>query len=248
MKGTVLVFMIVAVIAYVVFESETARELVFKWRGAELGMKQGGAIPPKSVPDSSSQPEESESKPTKPLSIQKSAKQPSTEEKVIPTNLALNKPVAYLPKRIIINGKEWDGDGYYERYSIDKANYPSNLTDGNPNTVAYPASWFLDYIVDLGEVYKIDKINLFWGNFGKRGSNIYITAWRLSSQKELTVDWELVESHDYLDEEKTSLNLAPPISARRLRIYAESIDRDKLTLLNWIGIYELQVYGKPVEK
>jgi hypothetical protein len=242
MKNTVMVLFCVAIIAYVVFDSETVRELVFKWKGLELGMKQGSPVPPKELPDSGREqtiPKPAqlpEGKPTMSLP-------PGSVEL---TNVALSKPVTYLAKPITLGGELWDAAGYYERYSINKGNYPSNLTDGNLNTVAYPASWFLDYIVDLAEVYEIEKINLVWGIYGKKDTPAYITAWRLSAQKELTGDWQTVEFRDYLNEEKTVLNFPSPISARRLRIYAESFDRDKNLLLNWIGIHELEAYGKPI--
>jgi len=165
------------------------------------------------------------------------------------TNIALHKPVIYQSKQIILrqeNGKAklWDRDSFYEKYSINQGHYPSNLTDGNRATMAYPASWFFDYIIDLEEVYPIKKIVIYWGNFGV--SPKYITNWKIYTQTELeTVSqgnkWELLQEGNCPGSLETVLN--KNVNARRVRIMAESTNPEKGVLVNWIGVHELEIYS-----
>lgn len=168
-------------------------------------------------------------------------------------NVAVGKPVVYIGQQLLLEGnKLWDRDGYYERYSVNTGRYPSNLTDGNPQTMAYPAHWFFDYIVDMEKPYEIKVVNLVWGSFGKSDKHIYINSWQLFYQEELTGDkkldaehWKPLASGKIPDEIETAVLVDKKV--RRFRIRAQSIDEEKHSLYNWIGIHEFQAYAKPQE-
>jgi len=161
-------------------------------------------------------------------------------------NVALNKPVIYLGNLIPIPLERY----YYERYSVNTGNYARNLTDGNPETRAYPGHWAFDYVIDLQDVYDIKKVKLVWGSFGMRDKHTYITSWKLLYQENVTGnkelssdDWNIVGEGDFPDTTVTTLE--QPISARRFRIIAMSvkIEGRKLKLLNWIGMHEFKAYA-----
>jgi len=244
-EGVVWGFILLGIV-YVFVNSEMGKSLFLKFSKSGVELTISKETPPKKVPSS--------------LVEKKQSKQ-NVEQKLTPPkvdsilkNVAKGKPVIYIPKKIITSRGEWDRDMYYEKYSANMGNYPSNLTDGNPATVAYPASWFFDYIIDLEELHAISKINLVWKNYGERKEEIYITSWKLLAQKEMPDnkvlddnDWRIIDSRDHLDEKVTSLDFDPPILASRFRIYAESIDRKKQTLFNWIGIYEFEALTKKSE-
>lgn len=173
--------------------------------------------------------------------VQSTVKQQRTAKS---SNIALNKPVVYMKFPLI------DESFYYERYSVNLGNYPSNLTDGDLNTKAYPASRAFQYVIDLEGIYRIKKINLVWGDFGKCGKPIYITHWWLFSQNNLTgdksmtgEDWTLVKSGQCPDGKQTLCELENAISARRFKVVAVSFDEKRQAFMNWIGMAEFEAYS-----
>ncbi len=164
-------------------------------------------------------------------------------------DVAFQKPVVYIPRQIILKDSvEWNRDYYFLRYSVNAGKYSANLTDGNRNTYAYPGSWFFDFVIDLTEPYVINSIDLIWGSFGKEHN--YITSWYLYSQKDFSSgwdpnfysDWELIDSGGFPGSEVTQVQ--KPVLVQRFRIVAESIDKDKNELLNWIGMAQFNAYGE----
>lgn len=161
-------------------------------------------------------------------------------------DIAVGKPVVYLETPIVQDGKALDQRYNFERYSVNAGLYPSRLTDGNPSTRAYPASWFFDYVIDLGQVSEVKEIRLVWGSYGKEPN--YITEWRLYGQESFSQDaipnietqWTLIQDGGYPNSEVTVLR--KEISAKRFRIYAASLDHGKGVLLNWIGMTEFEAY------
>lgn len=161
-------------------------------------------------------------------------------------NIALGKPVVYLETPLVRDGKLLDQRYNYERYSVNAGLYPSRLTDGNNSTKVYPASWFLDYIVDLEQAYMVKEIRLVWGMYGKEPN--FITEWRLYSQESFTQkihpniegQWVLVEAGGFPNSEVTVVRR--DISASRFRIGAASIDQQKGILVNWIGMIAFEAY------
>ena len=107
----------------------------------------------------------------------------------------------------------------------------TNLVDGNDNTFAYPCNYWFDYTLDPGGSAFVDSVNVVWGYFGSDPR--YIQTWRLMG---LALDgrtWEVVASGLQPGASETLI----PVQNRyrKLRIAAEGS--------NWIGVYEVQVFG-----
>ena len=192
-------------------------------------------------------------------------------EKVDHPNIALNKPVAELFLDIKrIKGEDQKKYPYilqfdskrlkslvhfYEWHSVNLEGYPSHLTDGDHGTRAYPADFAFDYVVDLKGTYTLSEIRLDWGGtFGSHSEiNNYITRWELYGQDSFSnknyptmEDWELIKKGGIPGEKITPISekyLKKPV--RRLRIRASSEAKDNRQA-NWIGIYEIEAYGTPL--
>lgn len=182
-------------------------------------------------------------------------------------NVALNKPVTLVGSEVLIGGKPYDHISTNIAYSINMGLYPSNLTDGKRNTMAYPASWVFDYVIDLMDVHEIKKVNLVWAKYGKEKG--YITEWKLYSQKKLQSgekpspdsitkahtsnelpefrdNWEVVTCGKFPGSEVTTIDFKKSISVRRFRIAAVSINNGKSMFLNWIGIGQFEAYVEKI--
>src|SRR5262249_39386716 len=51
-------------------------------------------------------------------------------------------------------------------YSLARGYQASNLIDGDPSTLAYPASTQIDYQVSLGQPFQLSSAFINWGVFG----------------------------------------------------------------------------------
>jgi hypothetical protein len=118
-------------------------------------------------------------------------------------------------------------------YSLSRGLRASNLIDGVPNTLAYPASPHLDYQIALGQVTRLSSILVDWGAFGTNPS--FVNSWSLLARSSATAPWSLLATGGYPDNAFTVLSV--DFSATDLRVIADSA--------NWIGIYELQIKGTP---
>lgn len=107
----------------------------------------------------------------------------------------------------------------------------SNLVDGNESTFAYPCASQVDYTVDPGAATFFDTVNIVWGYFGT--SPIYVQSWQLLGLTSDGETWQTIAQGGYPGASATAVPVQN--SYRKLRIAATSI--------NWIGIYELEVYG-----
>lgn len=174
-------------------------------------------------------------------------------------NVAKAKPVSYLGKQLILRKesegqqqlKLWDRDKYYQWQCVNSEKYDYNLTDGEVETVAYPGSWYLDYIIDLKQIYMISKVVLVWGGYGE--DRKYITSWKLYGQKEFNnqkepaeSDWMPLKSGEFPNTAAASFELGTEV--RRFRLTAESIDPKSGNLMEWIGIFEFEAYTQPGAK
>ncbi len=163
-------------------------------------------------------------------------------------NVALGKPVAYLPSIVLGLDRAGDQVRWNLQHSVDKGYFPSNLVDGDADTLAYPASWFVDYVVDLQGSFDIQAVALVWGGYGE--SRDYITSWMIYAQDysgfaggaSSSDVWELFASGDFPNSAITVIN--KPVKASRFRIVAVSIDPETQLLQNWIGIQEFQACAK----
>jgi len=114
--------------------------------------------------------------------------------------------------------------------------YPtSNLTDGNGSTPAYPGAPEVDYELDFGSDTLVDFANVTWGYFGT--SPIYVQGWTLFGQRDGDFGWTALAQGGYPNANETQADVRRYV--RRLRLRADS--------LNWIGVYDLSVFGIPSE-
>ena len=159
-------------------------------------------------------------------------------------NVALGKPVAHVPSIVLGPDRASDLVRWNLQHSVDKGYFPSNLVDGDADTLAYPASWFVDYVVDLQGSFDIQAVALVWGGYGE--SPDYITSWMIYAQDYSGFAggagssnvWELFASGDFPNSAITVIN--KPVKASRFRIVAVSVDPETQQLRNWIGIQEFQ--------
>jgi len=118
-----------------------------------------------------------------------------------------------------------------ETVNCTSAQPNTNLVDGNDNTFAYPCNYWFDYTLDPGGSSFVDAVRVVWGYFGSEP--VYIQTWRLLG---LALDgrtWEVVASGTQPGASETLITVQNRYS--KLRIAAEGS--------NWIGIYEVQVFG-----
>ncbi len=159
-------------------------------------------------------------------------------------NVALGKPVAHVASIVLGLDRAGDQARWYLQHSVDKGYFPSNLVDGDADTLAYPASWVVDYVVDLQGSFDIQAVALVWGGYGE--SRDYITSWMIYAQDYSGFAggagssdvWELFASGDFPNSAITVIN--KPVKPSRFRIIAVSVDPETQLLRNWIGIQEFQ--------
>lgn len=121
-----------------------------------------------------------------------------------------------------------------ELTSIGTFGPASALVDGNQNTLAYPGSSHNDYTVDPGSNAYIDQVQIQWGSFGS--NPLYINAWRLFGQKQAGSTWQPIAQGGFPNATESVVPVHDQY--RRLRVAADGA--------NWIGIYEVQIYGNPL--
>ena len=131
-------------------------------------------------------------------------------------NVTLGKPI----KSNIQESKE---------YSLDKGYGAEKMIDGNGRTLAYPASITLDYTVDLGDYFPIDRINIVWGEFGSLASDgkTYIDEWSIDGKTDQ--GWISIASGSVPNSASTQITgEGQLVSMLRIRTSGD----------NWSGIYE----------
>lgn len=120
-------------------------------------------------------------------------------------------------------------------YSLARHFQASNLVDGDPTTLAYPASTHVDYQVSLGQPMQLSSSSINWGGFGT--SPVYVRSWSLLARNGANQQWVTLATGGFPNSTTTLLNL--DFAATDVRIIADSV--------NWIGIYELRVNGSPLQ-
>jgi hypothetical protein len=119
------------------------------------------------------------------------------------------------------------------QYSVAAGYSSANLIDGNSSTLAYPGASDLDYVIHLNGVYQLSQVSLWWGNFGV---SPYVSNWTLYSRLGANQPWQVLQSGNTPN--VTVADLPVATGATDIRITASSS--------NWIGLYEVQVYGHEI--
>jgi hypothetical protein len=120
-------------------------------------------------------------------------------------------------------------------YSLGRGYQASNLIDGDPTTLAYPGSVHIDYQISLAQPTQLSSAFISWGVFGTNPS--YVSSWSLLARNGANQPWVTLTTGGYPNSATTILNL--DFAATDVRIVAGSA--------NWIGIYELQLKGVPLQ-
>lgn len=169
-------------------------------------------------------------------------------------NIALYRPVSYWENSLYVQGEKIEQKENYLAYCIRSGKTPNNLTDGDLSTQAFPASYSYSYIVDLGKNYDIERIRIFWGKYGT--DSRYITHWKVmcfdepsvpSKSGEYFLDperWLIIDKGHFPGSASTTIEASA--KCRFLWLFAASLNEKESRFQDWIGIYELEVFGEEI--
>jgi hypothetical protein len=118
-------------------------------------------------------------------------------------------------------------------YSLSRDFAAANLVDGNPESIAYPGSSHLDYQIQLNGPHHVSGLSIDWNRYGMDPS--FVKSWTVY-RRNGNQPWQAASSGGYPGQATTTV--AFDGVATDVRIVADSI--------NWIGIYEVRVYGTTV--
>lgn len=121
-----------------------------------------------------------------------------------------------------------------KEYSIDRGNEAGKLIDGDKRTLAAPANRLLHYALKFTEPHRIRQAIITWGDYGTIAK--YVAHWQLEASADGTT-WTTIRKGDSPQEKETVINAE--FDAAALRLTAESPE-------DWIGIYELELVGRPL--
>jgi hypothetical protein len=120
-------------------------------------------------------------------------------------------------------------------YSLARHYQAANLMDGDPSTLAYPGSKHLDYQVALSTQTRLSAAMVDWGSFGTNPA--YIQSWSLLARSGSDQPWVTLAQDTFPNRSITVVSLN--YTATEVRLVADG--------MNWIGIYELQLEGVPLQ-
>jgi hypothetical protein len=120
-------------------------------------------------------------------------------------------------------------------YSLARHYQAANLMDGDPSTLAYPASKHLDYQVALGARTWVSAAVVDWGSFGTKPG--YIQSWAILARSGTDQPWVTLVQGTFPNRATTVVSL--DYVATDVRLVADGP--------NWIGVYELQLEGGPLQ-
>lgn len=121
-----------------------------------------------------------------------------------------------------------------KEYSIDRGNDASKIIDGNKYTLAAPANRIADYKLTFTEPHQIRQIIITWGDYGTIAK--YIGTWQLEASTDGTT-WKTIEKGGGPNKKEAVINKS--FDAAMIRLRAESEEE-------WIGIYEIELVGRPL--
>lgn len=120
-------------------------------------------------------------------------------------------------------------------YSLGAGYQASNLTDGDLDTLAYPASIHIDYQIGMTAPVFLPAALITWRQFGTNPT--YVQHWQLLGRSSSVQPWTLLASGGFPNSPSTAAAVSTVVTD--LRLVADSH--------NWIGAYEAQLYGTPPE-
>lgn len=120
------------------------------------------------------------------------------------------------------------------QYSVASSYQANNLVDGSTDTLAYPASFNIDYVLTLERRSDVKQISLWWGTFGT--DPLYIKNWAVYGRDSNNSSWTLLSGGEFPGTAISDVLLNAAVT--QIRITADSN--------NWIGLYEAKVYGDEI--
>ena len=118
-------------------------------------------------------------------------------------------------------------------YSLGQDHGAANLVDGDPDSLAYPGSTHLDYVMQLNGTYQVSGISLDWNDFGTQAQ--YVKSWQVLGRSGQQ-PWQLLAQGGFPG--TPTLDVALSATVTEVRIVADGN--------NWIGIYDARVFGQAV--
>jgi hypothetical protein len=118
-------------------------------------------------------------------------------------------------------------------YSLARDDGAANLVDGDPDSLAYPGSTHLDYVIQLNGSYNVTGVSIDWGYFGS--DSLYLQSWQILGRNGNQA-WQQLASGGFPGQ--ATMDVPLNATATELRLVANSS--------NWIGAYDLRVFGVAV--
>jgi hypothetical protein len=115
-------------------------------------------------------------------------------------------------------------------YSLGRDYGAANLVDADPDSLAYPASNHIDYVIHLGGPHAVTGASIDWGYFGS--DSRYVKDWTVQGRVG-TQDWQTLASGEFPGQSTTDLPMN--IVATDVRIIADGF--------NNLGIYDIRLFG-----
>jgi hypothetical protein len=117
-------------------------------------------------------------------------------------------------------------------YSLALNYGAANLVDGNPKTLAYPGFPKVDYSISLPRSTHVTSAVINWDYFGTVPG--YIDSWELFGRNGADQPWIPLSQGSFPNTSSSTISL--DVTVAQIRIVASSAN-------NWIGIYEVGLYG-----
>jgi hypothetical protein len=118
-------------------------------------------------------------------------------------------------------------------HSLGRDYGAANLVDGDPDSLAYPGSIHLDYMIQLPGTYQVSGISIDWNSYGTQPQ--YVKSWQVLGRRG-EQPWQPLATGGFPG--VSTLDVPLDATVTEVRIVADST--------NWIGIYDARVFGHTV--
>jgi hypothetical protein len=115
-------------------------------------------------------------------------------------------------------------------YSLAQDYAAANLVDGDPDSLAYPGSSHIDYVIQLNATYNVTGVSIDWGYFGSDAR--YVQSWQILGRSG-DQDWQQLASGGFPGQ--ATMDVPLNVTATELRLVASAN--------HYIGVYEVRVFG-----
>jgi hypothetical protein len=118
-------------------------------------------------------------------------------------------------------------------YSLSQDYGAANLVDGDPDSLAYPGSTHLDYVMQLNGIYQVSGISIDWNSYGTQAQ--YVKSWQVLGRRG-NQPWQQLAQGGFPGVQTLDVPLDATLT--EVRIVADGN--------NWIGIYDARVFGNAI--